>query len=167
VLRSGTLRQLYLYASTPQGLGAFSFPPALGKHLPATLTPIPRSAGTYFRSAGCCNTGRRSDPGSVTGTFRVCYGQTGVEMRSYTPDECDAMLRESVSRGMQTRWPSAFTARWRCTSGRLSRRGRTTSAMLRRAIRHWCGRSMQVSRRRCGAASSCGGTKRAGGLCAV
>lgn len=43
--------------------------------------------------------GLETDPyEDVVGVWTVCYGQTGVEMRSYTPDECDAMLRESVAR---------------------------------------------------------------------
>lgn len=43
--------------------------------------------------------GRRTDPyRDIVGVWTVCYGQTGVEMRSYTPAECDAMLRESVAR---------------------------------------------------------------------
>jgi len=43
--------------------------------------------------------GLETDPyEDIVGVWTVCYGQTGVEMRSYTPDECDAMLRESVAR---------------------------------------------------------------------
>jgi lysozyme len=43
--------------------------------------------------------GLRTDPyRDIVGVWTVCYGETNVEMRRYTPAECEAMLRESVAR---------------------------------------------------------------------
>ena len=41
--------------------------------------------------------GKRNDPyQDIVGVWTVCYGETRVEMRSYTDAECDAMLGEAV-----------------------------------------------------------------------
>nr|WP_238346264.1 lysozyme [Luteimonas saliphila] len=43
--------------------------------------------------------GLRTDPyQDIVGVWTVCYGETNVEMRRYTPAECEAMLGESVGR---------------------------------------------------------------------
>jgi len=42
--------------------------------------------------------GKRNDPyRDIVGVWTVCYGETNVPMRSYSDEECTAMLRESVS----------------------------------------------------------------------
>lgn len=41
--------------------------------------------------------GKRNDPyQDIVGVWTVCYGETRVEMRSYTDAECEAMLADAV-----------------------------------------------------------------------
>ena len=73
--------------STPRNLS--------GKVIGGTVAAVLLAAAAIIRPWE----GLETDPyEDVVGVWTVCYGQTGVEMRSYTPDECDAMLRESVAR---------------------------------------------------------------------
>ena len=45
--------------------------------------------------------GLETDPyRDMVGVWTVCYGETNVPMRTYTPAECDALLRQSVARYM-------------------------------------------------------------------
>lgn len=41
--------------------------------------------------------GLRTDPyKDIGGVMTVCYGETNIPMRKYTPAECEAMLRDSL-----------------------------------------------------------------------
>lgn len=71
----------------------------------ALVAPVDRRGAAIAAACAVCLTmtaafeGLRTKPyKDVTGTPTVCYGDTEVEMRAYTADECGALLRKRMAR---------------------------------------------------------------------